>query len=113
MAGPEILREIVVKISNDENDKKKLKGTGFFVSETEIATCYHVLKDKDGELSNYYFVKNDDWKDWIRVVPLKEKCSTSQDIAFLNCPFPIELGIRRIPFVTWDKASKEFRSRGL
>ena len=54
MAGPEILREIVVKISND---RKKIRGTGFFVSETEIVTCYHVLKDKSGQLSESYFVK--------------------------------------------------------
>ena len=134
MAGPEILREIVVKISDD---RKKIRGTGFFISETDIATCYHFLKDKNGQLSESYFVKNDAWGDWIRVMPLKEKCSAPQDIALLKCPVPIKLGLgrtpfarfslkrndlsldlsmklglKRIPFAHWDGKSKEFRSRG-
>jgi WD40 repeat protein len=109
MAGTEILREVVVKISDDG---KKLKGTGFFVSETEIVTCYHVLKDKSDQLSEYYFVKHDDWGDWIRVMPLMEKCFRDKDIAFLECPIPIKLELRRIPFKPWDGNSKEFRSRG-
>jgi WD40 repeat protein len=109
MTGPEILREIVVKITND---RKKLRGTGFFVSETEIVTCYHVLRDKTGQLSECYFVKHDDWGSWIEVVPLQEKCNLAQDIAFLKCPIPIKLEHRRIPFKPWDGSSKEFRSRG-
>ena len=112
MTGPEILREIVVKISHD---RKELSGTGFFVSETEIATCYHVLKDKkdkSGQLSKCYFIKHDDWKSWMEVAPLHEKCNEAQDIAFLKCPLPIRLENRRIPFEPWDEASKEFRSRG-
>ena len=108
MIGPEILREIAVKISDDG---KKLKGTGFFVSATEIATCYHVLKDKNGELSDSYYVKHDD-SDWIRVVPIKEKCRAHQDIAFLKSPIPNKLGLRRIPFDSWDGKSEEFVSRG-
>ncbi len=109
MVGPEILREIVVKISND---RKKLLGTGFFVSETEIVTCHHVLANKSGLLSSRYFVKNDDWKDWIKVEPISEKCNNLQDYAFLSCPAPIKLGLRRILFAPWDEESKEFRSRG-
>lgn len=112
MAGPEILREIVVKISKDENNKKKIKGTGFFVSETQIATCYHILAEKNGPLSECYFVKNDAPGDWIRVMPLKEKCNALQDIAVLDCPIPINLGFRKIPFAPWDEKAKEFRSRG-
>jgi len=109
MVGSEILREIVVKISDDG---KKISGTGFFVSETEIATCYHVLADKKGQLSECYFARNDGWKDWIRVVPINEKCSEPQDIAFLNCPIPISLSLNRIPFAPWNGKSKEFLSRG-
>ncbi|MDD1761279.1 MAG: NB-ARC domain-containing protein, partial [Methanothrix sp.] len=109
MIGPEILREIVVKISND---MKKLLGTGFFVSETEIVTCHHVLANKSGQPSDSYFIKNDSWKDWIEVEPIRERCNGPKDFAFLNCPVPIDPGLKRIPFAPWDKEHKEFLSRG-
>ena len=107
MSGPEILREIVVKISAD---RKKIRGTGFFISEDEIATCYHVLADKSGLLSDNYYVKNDEWGEWIEVKPAKEKSRPPQDIAFLQCPFP--LGHEEISFYPWDGKPCEFRSRG-
>ena len=87
MAGPEILREIVVKIS--QMTEKKIKGTGFFVSENEIATCYHVLAEGKSPLSECYFVKNDAWQDWDRGQALNRKmrqtsgCCSSPNALYL------------------------------
>jgi hypothetical protein len=80
MNGPEILREIVVKISSNGKD---IKGTGFFVSNSEIATCYHVLSEEKTNLLECYYVKNDAWPDWKEVKPLIEKCVPSKDVALL------------------------------
>jgi len=111
MAGPEILRKIVVKISID---KRNLRGTGFFVSEREILTCHHVLADRNERLpeSQRYFVKNDDWDDWIEAQPIGERCSAAQDLAFLSCPVPVGLEAKRVPFKRWDGRHKEFFTRG-
>ena len=56
--------------------------------------------------------RHDDWEDWIEAEPIQEKCNPAQDIAFLKCPVPLKLGLRKIPFAPWDSKSKEFRSRG-
>jgi len=111
MAGPEILRKIVVKISSD---KRNLRGTGFFVSDREILTCHHVLADGNGRISEgqKYFVKNDDWDDWIEAQPIEERCSAAQDFAFLISPVPIRLEAKRVPFKRWDGRHKEFSSLG-
>jgi len=111
MAGPEILRKIVVKISSD---KWNLRGTGFFVSEREILTCHHVLADGNGRISEgqKYFIKNDDWDDWIEAQPIGERCSAAQDLAFLSCPVPVGLEAKRVPFKRWDGRHKEFFTRG-
>lgn len=109
MAGPEILRKIVVKISSD---KMNLRGTGFFVSDREILTCHHVLADENGRLSKAYFVKNDDRGDWIEAQPIEERCSASQDFAFLSSPVPIGLEAKRVAFKHWDGRHKEFFTRG-
>jgi len=110
MNGPEILRDIVVKVSPD---RKKIRGTGFLISKDEIATCYHVLADKGSLLSERYYVKNDAWEDWLEVRPSKEKCHPPpQDIAFLQCPVSLKLVREEIPILPWDGNPCEFRSRG-
>jgi WD40 repeat protein len=110
MRGPELLRDIVVKISPD---RKRIKGTGFLISEDEIVTCYHVLDDKSNGLSERYYVKNDKWTDWLEVKLSKEKCRPpSQDMAFLRCPFPLKLADGEIRFLPWNGKTCEFQSRG-
>ena len=111
MAGPEILRKIVVKVSSD---KRNLRGTGFFATDREIVTCHHVLADGNGSISEgqRYFVKNDDWADWIEAQPIEERCGAAQDFAFLSPLVPIRLEAKSVPFKRWDGRHKEFFTRG-
>jgi len=44
-------KDIAVIICTDKNIKNA-KGSGFFTKKTEIATCYHVLLDKNGDIKN-------------------------------------------------------------
>jgi len=109
MNGTEILREIVVKISSD---RKAIKGTGFFVSNNEVATCYHVLAEEKSPLLERYYIKNDAWPDWKEVKPSIDRCVSSKDVAILQCPEPLELRHNEIRIAPWNSKPTEFLSRG-
>ncbi len=110
MGEQEILRSIVVKISLD---KKKIRGTGFLVSENEIATCHHVLALEDNQLPEFCYIKNDDWSDWIETKPIKEKCRVSpHDTAALRSDCPLRPSHDRVPLASWNRKKTQFISRG-
>jgi hypothetical protein len=112
MIGHDILKQIVVRISQDGN---RNSGTGFYISRNEIATCYHVLASEKENLQEYYFIKHDTWPEWIQATPFVEKCDATKDIAILNCPSELNRGIEippKIPLKKWDKEASEFLSQG-
>jgi hypothetical protein len=84
MSGSDILEKIVVEISRD---KKTGTGTGFYISEDEVATCYHVLVPEGAKLKRTYWIKHDTWGEvWKKATPIREKCRVSHDdIAILRC----------------------------
>ena len=104
--GPSLLQDIVVRIYLD--DKTSL-GTGFFLEDDLVITCYHVLEEKDGSLRNCYYIKHDS-----SCIVAAEPLISSKpfDIAILrSCvpsPKPINVVIK-----TWDNNGKdEFLTRG-
>jgi len=113
MEGSEVLKKIVVRIADGE---KRLLGTGFFISDEEILTCYHVLAyalaDSCDQLPDSYLVKNEDWEDWKEAAPVESKCSAIKDFAVLSCNASKKPGHGRISFARWDGKSKEFLTRG-
>jgi parallel beta-helix repeat protein len=104
------LDEIVVQISHDGVNGC---GTGFYISETRIATCYHNLVDKGNELQEHYWVLHDSWGGkWIKAIPIKEYCYPDpRDTAILQSEKSID-GKLTIKCNKWDGASNEFLTRG-
>lgn len=103
------LESFVIKISLD---KKKEIGTGFYISENLIATCYHVL-DVDSEvLKDEYWIYHDEWEDWEPAKPIKEYCrNRPHDIALMATSKKIEKNII-YQIAPWDKEESQFRSIG-
>lgn len=80
MNKQDILEEIVVAISRDG---KKRCGTGFYITEDKVATCYHVLVLDGGRLETKYWIKHDKSEGWIEAQPIK-CCPLPDDIAILQ-----------------------------
>jgi len=79
---PDVLEEIVVAISRDGRDRC---GTGFYVSEDMVATCYHVIVPDGGSLGEKYWIKHDGSREWsearlIKCVPLPDDIAILQTI---------------------------------
>ena len=107
--GPGLLQDIVVRIYLDA-DLKTSMGTGFFLKDDQVITCYHVLQEDDGSLRDCYYVKPD------ATAPIKAwpiKCFKAPiDIAVLQCS---KLSERSISVVIkpWDNMGEdEFLTRG-
>jgi len=100
----EILEKIVVAISRDGNTRC---GTGFYVSEDKVATCYHVL-NPDAEKTKFW-IKQDESGVWIEAWPIK-CCPPPDDIAILQSVGKIDEDLGSI-FTVFD-APSEFKSKG-
>jgi hypothetical protein len=102
------LENIVVEISRDG---KTGWGTGFYITENEIATCYHVLATKESGLFDVYYIKHGSWTDWKKATPVIAKCNTQGDFAVIRCEARIQL-LPDLNFERWNGVSREFRSYG-
>ena len=108
MKGQDILKQIVVRISRNG---KVGDGTGFYINENEIATCFHVLAREKEVLQECYYIKHDEWMEWREAEPLIDLCNLTTDIAILRCSYQSNQEIK-IPFDVWDKKTVDFLSRG-
>lgn len=107
--GPRLLQDIVVRIYLDA-DLETSMGTGFFLKDDQVITCYHVLQEDDGSLRDCYYVKPD------ATTPIKAwpiKCFKAPiDIAVLQCSKPSERSIS-VVIKPWDNTGEdEFLTRG-
>jgi len=104
----EILEQILVEVSRDGEIGQ---GTGFFISDNEVVTCYHVLKPDRGGLNKTYWIRHGSDIKWKTVEPDNNRCDSRNDYAILtsneNIEFPQDL-----KFKTWDRISETFRSPG-
>jgi hypothetical protein len=109
---------IVVEISKNKpiNGYAPTSGTGFFISKDKIATCYHVLDPGFNGLEKVYWIKSDNWTDWVEAIPILKLCHESpKDIAILHSSFSIK---EELPeFKEWsgkssDKNDQRFISKG-
>jgi WD40 repeat protein len=105
--GSSLLQNIVVRIYLD--DEVRL-GTGFFLKDDLVVTCYHVLEEKDGSLRKCYYIKHDS-TGLVAAEPVRS-FKPPIDIAILHChetsPTPINVVIK-----PWDNQGKdEFLTRG-
>jgi hypothetical protein len=96
------LNWIVVKIAPD---KEMEPATGFFISEDEVATCYHVLARGEPVLRDVYYIRQGTWEKWKIATPIKEKCNRQMDCAILRC----EEKIQYLPDLSFDKWNRNFR----
>ena len=113
MDEQDILEKIVVAISRD---CKTRCGTGFYVSEDKIATCYHVLFSElnldGGVQETKFWVQHDGSEIWIEARPIK--CSPlPDDIAILQSIEKNGAALESIFYVFDDTdAPSKFRSKG-
>jgi hypothetical protein len=112
--GP--LREIVVKICKDKDENPpSIKGSGFFISPTEIATCHHVLST-DKKIVGKFWCKRFGSKYWIEANPIYTECNEEKDKALLSAKTLEREGespeISFDFFSEWDEQSKNFISLG-
>jgi hypothetical protein len=108
MKETEILENIVIAVSRDG---RIINGTGFYISNNDIACCYHELNGKMESLAETYFIKHDYRNDWEKASPILERCNSIKDIAVLHCDEKIQLP-NDIVFKKWDGVSRGFLSRG-
>ena len=108
MKPAKILGQIVVEVSRDG---KTGQGTGFFISDSEVATCYHVLKPDRGKLEKTYWICHSSDNEWMTVEPDNNRCDPINDYAILICREKIEFP-GNLRFKTWDDISEDFLSLG-
>ena len=110
MKDTEILETIVVEISRDG---EKGSGTGFYISEDEVATCYHVLVPDGSKLerNKTYWIKNDAWDGGWQKAELVRFLPLPDDIAVLKTSRRLESFDPNL-FKPWNRERCAFQSRG-
>jgi hypothetical protein len=109
MNDPNRLDPIVVEISRNEESGS---GTGFYISEDLVVTCYHVLVPDTGSLRDQYWVRHDTWDGWAPAEPLAEHCfPPPRDTAVLRCSRRLQQE-SIVRSANWDKSSTGFFSKG-
>jgi hypothetical protein len=102
------LENIVVEISRDG---KTGVGTGFYITDDEVATCYHVLALKESKLLDLYYIKHGSWSEWKKATPIIDRCNSKGDFAVMRCEEKIQ-SLPDLSFERWDEVSREFKSYG-
>ncbi len=109
MKDTEILEAIVVEVSRDGENGN---GTGFYISEDEVATCYHVLVP-DGQKprrNKTYWIKNDAWEGgWQKAILLRAQ-PLPDDIAILKTSRRLESFDANL-LRPWNREKCSFLSR--
>ena len=90
-------------------DGKNRCGTGFYVSEDKVATCYHVLIPDGGSKETRYWVKHDESRVWVEARPI-DCYPLPDDIAILQTIGKNDAASESI-FAAFD-APSEFQSKG-
>jgi WD40 repeat protein len=108
ISGTRLLQDIVVRIYPD--DKETPLGTGFFLENDLVITCYHVLEKKDGSLRNCYYIKTD-LQGMVAAEPIRS-FKPPIDIAILRCQEP-SAKPKNVVIRAWDNLREDkFLTRG-
>src|SRR3712207_6047209 len=103
-----LLEQIVVQVSRDGQTGH---GTGFYLIDDLVITCYHVLV-QSGSMQDIYWIKHDSWNAWVDAKPIPWLCHPQpRDTAVLRCLRTLKdkLPIR---ITDWSKTITSFASRG-
>jgi hypothetical protein len=105
------LEPIVVAVSRDGNT---ITGTGFYINQELVVTCYHVLSSNKEPLEKQYWIRHNRWDNWVRAEPLPECCyPPPRDTAILRCTYKLPGNIT-FRFAKWDAdiPIRDFLARG-